>query len=150
MRWLKIKDNVTKNKKDDNIMDKNILTMTRPKISSSHFDKCKSAIEIKRVGRKIVIATRDGAIPISRDSVTQLTKQIEQGNKSVKIRANGLSRAQVGRIAGDLKNSSGMGVYIRRAPVKQTPIGRSSVGRYGQAQLMNYEILVTDGNYDEE
>ena len=52
---------------------------------------------------------------------------------------SGLSRAQVGRIAGDLKEGAEVDVFIRKVA---SPISR-------KPQTTNYEILLKDGKNNE-
>ena len=60
-----------------------------------------------------------------------------KGNKAIKVKTNGLSRAQLGKIVGDIKEDPTVNVYLRKIPTKKISIAKP--------QAMTYEILITDG-----
>ena len=148
LRWLNKK--TTTQEKDEIVMYKTRLEMPRKRISSSDFDKNKTDMEIKRIGRQIVIVNNSSVVPISKVNIIDLKKQIEALNKTVKITTCGLSRAQVGRIANDLRENSGLGIYVRKVPAGRLTCADGPIRYHRNLQLMNFEILVTEGNSRED
>ena len=130
-----------KNKEERANMSTKILKMPRPKISSTEFGKHSTVGEIKRVGKHIVVIDESGSfLPISYNNVKNLRSYALREKRSAIIRANGLSRAQVGRIAGDLKEGAPIDVYIRKVAVPKSD----------KPQATNFEILLIGGNKDED
>lgn len=130
------------NKKDElNSMATKILKMPRAKISSAAFCKNHMTVgAIKRTGKNIVIVDANGTLmPISRKNVEDLRATAIRNNQSAIIRTSGLSRAQVGRIVGDLKEGAGVNVFVRKAA---SPSSR-------KPQATNFEILLMDEKNDE-
>ena len=110
----------------------------RKKISSSEFDKSTPEYEIKRVGNQIVIRSRQKdrglACLASKANIEALRKSIEKNKGSAKIQVTGLSRAQLGRIVGDLQENSSKIAYVRKKAItKGTP-----------PQATNFEILMKE------
>lgn len=117
-------------------------TMTNPrqlhkvskrKITLEQFDSSVSApaYEIKRIGKKIYIVGANSSNVITRDSVGDLSRRIKQSNKPVKIVTTGLSKAQVGRIVGSIRNATAKGIYIKK------------VDSSDNNRALTYEILAT-------
>ena len=76
--------------------------------------------EIKRVGKRFFIATPDGTLRlVSRENIKDIGKTIAQNDKTVRVQINCLSKAQVGRLANDLKCDSGKDVCIVRMNPKK-------------------------------
>lgn len=142
LEWFKV---IIKNKKEHQKEEKYMATKTmrmpRAKISSTEFNKHTAVGEIRRVGKNVVIVDDQGSLlPISHKHVKRLKTHALQNRRSAIIKANGLSRAQIGRIAGDFKEGSTVGVYIRRVPTQKS----------SKSQVTNFEILLMDGDNDEE
>lgn len=136
---LLINDN-KKTMKGNEKMPTKTLKMPRAKISSTEFEKHAIVGEIKRIGKNIFIVDEQGIVsPVSQKHVKGLSTSVLKNRNSAIIKANGLSRAQVGRIAGDLKNNSSYGVYIRKV----------AAPKLGKPQATNFEILLTDGKNNE-
>ena len=142
LQWFKsIIKSKRKRQKEEECMATKTLKMPRAKISSAEFDKHTAVGEIRRIGKNVVIVDEQGSlIPISHKYVKNLRTSALRNRRSAIIKANGLSRAQVGRIAGDLKEGSPVGVYIRRV----------STPKSNKPQATNFEILLMDGNSNEE
>lgn len=129
-----------KKKEERTDMSTKALSMPRPKISSTEFSKHSTVGEIRRVGKSIVVVDESGAVlPISYNSVKSLRASALRKKRSAIIRANGLSRAQVGRIVGDLKEGAPIDVYIRKVTTSKSD----------KPQVTNFEILLMDENKDE-
>lgn len=145
IRWLKNKKDVIKHKKDDDAMNTKELTWTKVKIPSADFEKCDEKWKINRVGRRIYVWEDKQSALNLKDNMVRLKNQIEQSDEAVKIQANGLSRAQVGRIARNLKEVSNCGVYVRR-----TPLGSVGNSKTKRTFPVSYEILVTRGECNDK
>lgn len=110
-----------------------LCTLNKQKITRDQFDNSASApaYEIKRIGKKIYIVGANSSNAITQDSVGDLSRRIKQSNKPVKIVTTGLSKAQVGRIVGSIRNAIAKGIYIKK------------VDSSDSNRVLTYEILAT-------
>lgn len=141
LKWLKLKIiNKKEWQKGERRMATKTIKVPRGKISSAEFDKHTAVGVIRRIGKSVVVVDECGSlVPISHEYVKSLKTSALRNRHSAIIKANGLSRAQVGRIAGDLKEGSSVDVYIRRVPTPKS----------NKPQATNFEILLMDGNNNE-
>lgn len=140
--WVRqiIKRIIKLSKEEINMVTKSPMRQ-RTRVRSSEFRKHESVCEIRRHGKDVVIVNKSGSLtPISHKHVRELGQNALKSKRSAIIKANGLSRAQVGRIASDLREDSNVEVYIRKTPVRKV----------GRPQPMSFEILIKDGNTDEK
>lgn len=115
------------------------MNVLRPKrcykqrITREQFDNCVAtpAYEIKRIGRRIYIVGTNSRSFITQDCLDNLSRQIKQSPKPMKIVTTGLSKAQVGRIVSYIKTATAKRVFIKK-------IDSSDSNR-----VLSYEILVT-------
>lgn len=112
-----------------------LCKLNKQKITRDQFDNSASvpAYEIKRLGKKIYIVDANSSKIITQDSVGDLSRRIKQSNKPVKIVTTGLSKAQVGRIVGSIRNATAKGIYIKK------------VDSSDNNRVLTYEILATGG-----
>ena len=110
-----------------------LCKLNKQKITRDQFDNSASvpAYEIKRLGKKIYIVDANSSKIITQDSVGDLSRRIKQSNKPVKIVTTGLSKAQVGRIVGSIRNATAKGIYIKK------------VDSSDNNRALTYEILAT-------
>lgn len=133
---LQIPKKQTSKSKEEINMVKTALKKKRKRISSSVFNKHASIGEIRRHGKEIVLVNKGGSFtPASHKIIRELCEDVFRESSSAKIRTNGLSKAQVGRIAADIKDASNADVYIRKVPLR----------RVRKLQPVEFEILLTDG-----
>lgn len=122
-------------------MSRQKVKTPRLKISASEFDRQTVASEIKRIGKSLVIINEQGKMSlVSQSRIKGLKSSVLQNADSAIIRTNGLSRAQVGRIVGDLKQGSPAHVFVRRV----------STQKANKPRATSFEILLMDGNGNEE
>lgn len=118
-----------------------LVKTSRNRISSTEFGKHAIAGEFKRVGKNIIFIDGNGShIPVSAQNMQHFKTCVMKDKKTVIIKANGLSRSQVGRIASDLNAVNNRGVYIRRIPSSKT----------SKLQITNFEILVMGEHHETE
>lgn len=89
------------------------------------------AYEIKRVGKKIYIVDATSSNYVTQSSIDDLSYQIKQSTKPMKIVTTGLSKAQVGRIVSNIKAATTKGIYIKK------------VAPSASNRTLTYEILAT-------
>lgn len=127
------KKQTSKSKEEINMVK---TALKKKRISSSVFNKHASIGEIRRHGKEIVLVNKGGSFtPASHKIIRELCEDVFRESSSAKIRTNGLSKAQVGRIAADIKDASNADVYIRKVPLR----------RVRKLQPVEFEILLTDG-----
>lgn len=115
--------------------DKDMATkalLPKRKITIDEFERAtpKNIYMIKRVGKGMYIMQHNKAVDLTRSNIQKLSENIIQSNSTAKIITMGLSRAQVGRVAGDIQAAVPEGVYIRKADSQDS------------RKLLTYEILV--------
>lgn len=106
----------------------------KQKITREQFDNCVAtpAYEIKRIGRTIYIVGVNSRSFVTQDSLDNLSRQIKQNTKPMKIVTTGLSKAQVGRIVSRIKTAAAKRIYIKK------------VDSSDSNRVLSYEILVTE------
>lgn len=103
---------------------------------SVHLPHVEDICEIARIGNRLAMVDKRNTItPVTKDSIAKLTQHITYGSKTSRIVAKGLSRAQVGKFTGSLKNAD-CAVSVRQLPNKKVRVGN----RIGVIQ--NFEILI--------
>lgn len=143
--WIKSKyEKRLHSQKGEENMPVKSIRVPKDKIASTEFENHSIVSIIKRVGKEVVVVDSRGATTrISPKYLKRLKTSSLNNRGSVRIRANGLSRAQVGRIVGDLKEDFSGDVYIRKVSQPQR--------RLGKAQTMSFEILLKgDSNGESE
>ena len=139
-KWFKRPSKECNTQKKGDFMANSSTKAQRPKISLAEFKRHTAVGEIKRIGKNVVIVDGRGMVkPISQRDIKFLKATVLRDRSSAKIRTNGLSRSQVGRIVGDLREDSSVGVYIRRVPMQHAEEPRAT----------SYEILLMGGDSNE-
>lgn len=138
--WNKKKTkNVEISREEENAMATKATALLRPILTSEDFDKSPLVCEIKRIKKQLVMRDNNGKIePVSQNKIRELRNIVLSDGSSVKIEVTGVSRAEVGRIAGDLKGNSPTKVYARK--IEPTRLSRPQANRF--------EILIQGGNSD--
>jgi len=90
----------------------------RKKSHVTEFEKVKPKYEIKRIGSQVYLTEKGSGIGVSlsRAKIEALCKTIEENSEPTKITITGLSRAQLGRILGDLQENSTKQAFVKRKP----------------------------------
>ncbi len=129
-------------KKEENAkMPTKTIKMPRSKISLNEFKNRSTVGEIKRIGKSIIIVDESGSHSlISRSRIKSLKSSALRNKKTAIIKASGLSRAQVGRIVGDLKDGEPVDVYIRKIAMQNSD----------RPKVTNFEILLMGGENKNE
>lgn len=125
--------------RNDVISTKTVKLKTSPKVSQKEIYDENSTI--KRSGRRIVIINSAGeAVPISHKQIECLGAALKRNYGTATIKTIGLSKAQVGRVAGDLKSCTSSDVFVRKIkPQDLTTL-----------QPMKFEITLIGDNTNEE
>ena len=130
--------------KAEKCMENVSVSPQKRKISSREF-KCSTDWRIKRVGKNIVIVGDKGAIfPLSKKHIENLRNTVLKNNNSAIIKANGLSRAQMGRIVRDfIDGQPNLKVYFKKIPAQGVQGSHSP-------QPTNFKILLMKGENHEK
>ena len=122
-------------------MQKVLSPMPRIRVSEDRFEVSESNYEIKRIGKDVIIRNKCNGVtvPVSKQEILDLRRNVLTGSRNAKIRTTGLSRAQLGRIVSDLRGNNHAGVHIRRIATRGSENSRA----------LNYEILLTRGDSGE-
>lgn len=115
--FRKIRTNISsKGLKSTMVKPLQLHKLGKQKITLDQFDNSvvAPAYEIKRVGKKIYIINANSSNFVTQGSMDDLSRQIKQSTKPIKIVTTGLSKAQVGRIVGNIKSATTKGIYIKK------------------------------------
>lgn len=96
------------------------------KISASVVANIPSELEINRMGRSVVMVKSGRVYPVTHSVLTPLTKAIVETGSEVKIRTNGLTIAQVDKIANVIRANENAAVEVTLP--KYARVGQAIVG----------------------
>lgn len=106
--------------------------------SIKEFTRHEPICRVSRIGKSLYIRNNKKVAPVTGESVKVLREKIKESHAPAKLTFHGLSRAQVGRVVGDIvHNNDHVNVHVRKSSSEDSPV-------------LEFEVLIVDGKYHVE